>query len=102
MVGVLWSRLRHDPIPELSPWGYLEMKELSVSPGRDILMKVAGKDGTSMFSMKAAGFTHSVDKYHQWVNLDSLMSKCMIGMYDSEEEEVPLGSETTSQLDALD
>mmetsp|Transcript_9582 Transcript_9582/g.15021 ORF Transcript_9582/g.15021 Transcript_9582/m.15021 type:complete len:82 (-) Transcript_9582:177-422(-) len=29
---------------------------------------VAGRDGTSLF-----------DKYHQWVNIDFIMEKCLIG-----------------------
>lgn len=36
--------------------------------GSDILVKVAGKDGTSLFM-----------KYHAWVNIGALMGKCMVG-----------------------
>eukprot|EP00967_Tisochrysis_lutea_P124981 scaffold209583_cov15-Tisochrysis_lutea.AAC.1 len=36
--------------------------------GRDILLKAAGKDGTSLFM-----------KYHPWVNIGALMEKCLLG-----------------------
>ncbi|KAA8491133.1 Cytochrome b5 reductase 4 [Porphyridium purpureum] len=43
-------------------------------PGGDKLMLAAGKDGTSLF-----------DKYHAWVNIDSLMQKCVVGYLVSDD-----------------
>jgi cytochrome-b5 reductase len=37
--------------------------------GADILMKAAGKDGTSLFN-----------KYHPWVNAAALLEKCLVGL----------------------
>lgn len=37
--------------------------------GSDILMKAAGKDGTTLFN-----------KYHPWVNAHALLEKCLIGL----------------------
>eukprot|EP00238_Polyblepharides_amylifera_P012241 CAMPEP_0196599420 /NCGR_PEP_ID=MMETSP1081-20130531/94849_1 /TAXON_ID=36882 /ORGANISM="Pyramimonas amylifera, Strain CCMP720" /LENGTH=219 /DNA_ID=CAMNT_0041925191 /DNA_START=97 /DNA_END=756 /DNA_ORIENTATION=- len=36
--------------------------------GKKILLKAGGTDGTELF-----------DKYHRWVNIDFLMSKCLVG-----------------------
>lgn len=36
--------------------------------GADILVKVAGKDGTALFN-----------KYHPWVNVRALIGKCLVG-----------------------
>eukprot|EP01134_Creolimax_fragrantissima_P006045 CFRG6045T1 len=38
--------------------------------GVDILLKSAGKDGTWMF-----------DKYHSWVNIESILAPCRVGVY---------------------
>jgi cytochrome-b5 reductase len=37
-------------------------------PGGDVMLKAAGKDGTALF-----------DKFHPWVNVEALMSKCLVG-----------------------
>ncbi len=37
--------------------------------GVPILMKAAGKDGTTLFM-----------KYHSWVNADALLEKCLVGL----------------------
>lgn len=37
--------------------------------GEEILLKVAGKDGTTLFQ-----------KYHPWVNADALLEKCFVGL----------------------
>ncbi|KAL6785995.1 CYB3 [Auxenochlorella protothecoides x Auxenochlorella symbiontica] len=43
---------------------------MAFHPGGDkMLLAVAGKDGTAMF-----------DKYHPWVNIDFLMSACVVGL----------------------
>ena len=39
---------------------------------------VAGKDGTELF-----------DKYHKWVNIDFIMSKCLIGPLATEYGDTP-------------
>lgn len=36
--------------------------------GEDMLLKIAGREGTSLF-----------DKYHAWVNVEFLLSACLIG-----------------------
>jgi len=46
--------------------------------GADILMKAAGKDGTSLFN-----------KYHPWVNAHALLEKCLIGLLHKPDEEQP-------------
>eukprot|EP01041_Mallomonas_annulata_P011680 gene11680-24463_t len=43
--------------------------------GVTILMQAAGKDCTALF-----------DKYHKWVNIESLLSKCLIGYLIEDEE----------------
>lgn len=56
-------------------WMVLRGKVYNITPylkyhpgGIDILVKVAGKDGTGAFN-----------KYHPWVNADALLEKCLIG-----------------------
>lgn len=62
--------------------------------GADILMKAAGKDGTSLFN-----------KYHPWVNAHALLEKCLIGLLhkpgDGEQqqgEQQPAGQSLKSKL----
>uniref|UniRef100_A0A7S3VK60 Cytochrome b5 heme-binding domain-containing protein n=1 Tax=Dunaliella tertiolecta TaxID=3047 RepID=A0A7S3VK60_DUNTE len=56
-------------------WMVFQGKVYDITPylnfhpgGRDILLKAAGKDGTSLFM-----------KYHPWVNIGALMEKCLLG-----------------------
>mmetsp|Transcript_10308 Transcript_10308/g.22135 ORF Transcript_10308/g.22135 Transcript_10308/m.22135 type:complete len:283 (+) Transcript_10308:260-1108(+) len=56
-------------------WTVFNGKVYAITPylkfhpgGADILAKVAGKDGTSLFM-----------KYHPWVNLNALMAACLVG-----------------------
>jgi cytochrome b involved in lipid metabolism len=49
--------------------------------GIPILMKAAGKDCTVLFN-----------KYHSWVNAESMLSKCIVGVMMTEEEEGSLAS----------
>ncbi|KXZ49260.1 hypothetical protein GPECTOR_22g853 [Gonium pectorale] len=57
-------------------WMVLRGKVYNISPylryhpgGAAVLMKAAGKDGTSLFM-----------KYHPWVNADALLEKCLVGL----------------------
>ncbi|EFJ49789.1 hypothetical protein VOLCADRAFT_46640, partial [Volvox carteri f. nagariensis] len=57
-------------------WMVLRGKVYNIGPymrfhpgGAAILLKAAGKDGTSLFM-----------KYHPWVNADALLEKCLVGM----------------------
>ena len=50
--------------------------------GEKMLMAGAGKDSTKLF-----------DRYHAWVNMDNLMSKCMIGILMSDEAAIEEGDE---------
>ncbi|GIL51102.1 hypothetical protein Vafri_7194 [Volvox africanus] len=61
-------------------WMVLRGKVYNIGPymrfhpgGAAILLKAAGKDGTSLFM-----------KYHPWVNADALLEKCLIGMLAQE------------------
>jgi cytochrome b involved in lipid metabolism len=47
--------------------------------GIPVLMQAAGKDCTALFN-----------KYHSWVNAESMLSKCIIGVMMTEEEEKAL------------
>eukprot|EP00762_Andalucia_godoyi_P005305 ANDGO_06829.mRNA.1 Cytochrome b5 domain-containing protein RLF len=65
-------------------WTVIRGKIYNIAPyldyhpgGPEKLMMVAGKEGSSMF-----------DKYHAWVNIDSLMQKSMVGFLVDEEEKV--------------
>lgn len=66
-------------------WMVLHGKVYNITPylhyhpgGADILMKAAGKDGTSLFN-----------KYHPWVNAHALLEKCLIGLLHKPDEEQP-------------
>ena len=50
--------------------------------GAPLLMEGAGKDCTVLFN-----------KYHAWVNAESMLSKCLIGVLMSEEPTIPEGEE---------
>lgn len=57
-------------------WMVLQGKVYNITPylkfhpgGADILVKAAGKDGTSLFQ-----------KYHPWVNGHALLEKCLLGL----------------------
>lgn len=57
-------------------WTVLKGRVYNIGPymnfhpgGRDMLMKAAGRDGTSLF-----------DKYHAWVNHEFLLEKCLLGV----------------------
>lgn len=52
--------------------------------GVDKLMMVAGRDGSSMF-----------DKYHPWVNVDSLLAKSLVGFLADPSENVASDIVTT-------
>lgn len=54
--------------------------------GIPILMQAAGKDCTVLFN-----------KYHSWVNAESMLSKCIVGVMMTEEEEGDLVTNTTEQ-----
>uniref|UniRef100_A0A7S2NR37 Cytochrome b5 heme-binding domain-containing protein n=1 Tax=Cyanoptyche gloeocystis TaxID=77922 RepID=A0A7S2NR37_9EUKA len=61
-------------------WMVLKGKVYNVTPyleyhpgGREILVKVAGKDVTSLFN-----------KYHAWVNSEFLIGKCFLGILTTE------------------
>ncbi|CAM6030789.1 unnamed protein product [Sphagnum balticum] len=63
---------------EEDAWTVLRGHVYNISPyirfhpgGRDMLMKGAGKDCTSLFM-----------KYHAWVNADFLLEKCLVGVLD--------------------
>ncbi|CAK9864650.1 unnamed protein product [Sphagnum jensenii] len=63
---------------EEDAWTVLRGCVYNISPyirfhpgGRDMLMKGAGKDCTSLFM-----------KYHAWVNADFLLEKCLVGVLD--------------------
>uniref|UniRef100_A0A2P2KT05 Cytochrome b5 heme-binding domain-containing protein n=1 Tax=Rhizophora mucronata TaxID=61149 RepID=A0A2P2KT05_RHIMU len=63
---------------EGSMWTVLKGRVYNLSPymkfhpgGVDMLMKVVGKDCTSLFN-----------KYHAWVNADFLLEKCLVGILD--------------------
>lgn len=71
-------------------WTVIHSKVYNMTPymsfhpgGVDHLMKVAGKDGTALFS-----------KYHPWVNIDFMLQRCMIGhldTYSSNDEKKKMG-----------
>jgi len=59
-------------------WTVLRGRVYNISPyirfhpgGRDMLMKGAGRDCTSLFN-----------KYHAWVNAEFLLEKCIVGVLD--------------------
>jgi len=63
---------------EEDAWTVLRGRVYNISPyirfhpgGRDMLMKGAGKDCTSLFM-----------KYHAWVNAEFLLEKCLVGVLD--------------------
>ncbi|KAL1222267.1 Cytochrome b5 domain-containing protein RLF [Cardamine amara subsp. amara] len=63
-----------------SMWTVLKGRVYNITPymnfhpgGVDMLIKVAGRDGTSLFN-----------KYHAWVNYDILLEKCLVGFLDQE------------------
>jgi cytochrome b involved in lipid metabolism len=69
------EEVREHHTPE-DAWMVLQGRVYNISPylnfhpgGSDILMKAAGKDGTSLFQ-----------KYHPWVNAHALLEKCLLGM----------------------
>ncbi|KAJ8026698.1 Cytochrome b5 reductase 4 [Holothuria leucospilota] len=60
---------------EEDAWTCIRGKVYNITPymsfhpgGVDELMRAAGKDGTDLFN-----------EFHQWVNIDSLLEKCLIG-----------------------
>lgn len=50
--------------------------------GKPKLMLGAGKDCTELF-----------DRYHRWVNIDSILSKCVVGLLGSEDAPIREGEE---------
>lgn len=81
--GLNGSRPRRDiPFEEVKQhntiedgWTILHGKVYNISPylrfhpgGPEILRKILGKDGTSLFN-----------KYHAWVNAEFLLEKCCVG-----------------------
>lgn len=61
---------------------------LPYHPGGDKkLMLGAGKDSTELFN-----------RYHKWVNMDSIMGKCVVGVLVSEEEAIIECDEDETEL----
>ncbi|CAM9635960.1 unnamed protein product [Heterosigma akashiwo] len=63
---------------EYDAWTIINGKVYDITPylhyhpgGKAELMKGAGRDSTALFN-----------KYHPWVNVDSLCSSLLLGMYD--------------------
>lgn len=89
MEEVQQHRTEHDA------WSVFFGKVYNITPylhyhpgGVSILMKVAGKDGTALFN-----------KYHAWVNLDGMLSKCLIGHLAATVDTIAEGDEKEDESD---
>lgn len=59
--------------------------------GEGELLRVAGKDGTSLFM-----------KTHSWVNVDGMLGNCLVGILVSEEEGPEAGVKVGPGLEDVD
>lgn len=59
--------------------------------GEKDLLRGAGKDGTKLFNAT-----------HPWVNVESMLAECLVGIFVSEEEAVAVNDELDSALDSVD